>query len=609
MGMIEAIEVVAPQGAPGAGPMEKILAFYALKTDAGEVEATKLTLELIAEVKRMVWDGPSAEEWVKAHHPGWEVHPKCRGPRADAERIWKWWLHYVGKEIEGEDKEEFEARWAEALKAPKAGFAGKLAAAIAKQGGPPQGEPEEVKAWLAAKEETARDAFAGQAKAKAEPAAEPAPKPEAKKIPAVPAWPEAPLPPFGATDLERLTYPRGLLGHAVQYIYDTARYPDRWLALAGALCALGKGIDRKVLGPSDNSIILYLLILAESGAGKQHILNCIRMLLRAMGEEAAYAAGGIASVQSIEQTVEALPSALVVIDEYGSFLTRISSKGQTGNVSEIPSTLQTLWGWPPQLEWQGSMKVGKEVVPVYGPAFAIFGSGTERAFFLALKRKEVASGFVNRHLLFNVGRGGKRADRKYHWRNCPGWLAAALKEVAPTLNLIDTRERKIGDYLVRVHDHRQIGWGPGAEDFFEGFEDEIRDMPSLEDRDLAIRAPEIALRLATIVAAYRGSGVVEIEDLKWSIALGRQSTTQLQRGVKKHMLDEMEQADLADFIRDLFRRAGRVTHGEIRKACERKTKDLRQIDLVIQHLVTTNEIAAYEYDGPGKPTHRWKWNG
>jgi hypothetical protein len=79
---------------------------------------------------------------------------------------------------------------------------------------------------------------------------------------------------------------------------------------------LGKGIDRKVLGPSDNSIILYLLILAESGAGKQHILNCIRMLLRAMGEEAAYAAGGIASVQSIEQTVEALPSELVVIDEY-----------------------------------------------------------------------------------------------------------------------------------------------------------------------------------------------------------------------------------------------------------------------------------------------------
>ena len=62
--------------------------------------------------------------------------------------------------------------------------------------------------------------------------------------------PPAPEPPAGASELEKLTYPHGLLGHVVQYIVDTAQLP----------------------------------------------------------------------------------------------VTRISSKGQTGNVSEIPSTLQTLWG-------------------------------------------------------------------------------------------------------------------------------------------------------------------------------------------------------------------------------------------------------------------------
>jgi hypothetical protein len=584
--MIEPISKVDVAPKAEARPAEKLLALY---SEGLKAEAGKLTLGMIKETAESIKLSPKVVKWVQAEGLA-EAWPYS--PTEVAERIRDGWLRWVGENEGPEVVQHFSARWTEAFAtARRERFTENLKAAMA--------QPDFAEKLDAA---TAKH----EAKAQPKPEGEPKPEPEG---PTSAAWPEAPLPPAGATDLERLTYPRGLLGHAVQYIYDTARYPDRWLALAGALCALGKGIDRKVLGPSDNSIILYLLILAESGAGKQHILNCIRMLLRAMGEEAAYAAGGIASVQSIEQTVEALPSALVVIDEYGSFLTRISSKGQTGNVSEIPSTLQTLWGWPPQLEWQGSMKVGKEVLPVYGPAFAIFGSGTERAFFLALKRKEVASGFVNRHLLFNVGRGGKRADRKYHWRNCPGWLAAALKEVAPTLNLVDTRERKIGDYLVRVHDHRQIGWAPGAEDFFEGFEDEIRDMPSLEDRDLAIRAPEVALRLATIVAAYRGSGVVEVEDLKWAIALVRQSTTQLQRGVKKHMLDEMEQADLADFIRGLFRHHGELKHGEIRKACERKTKDLRQIDLVIQHLVTTNEITAVEYDGPGRPTHRWIWGG
>jgi hypothetical protein len=73
------------------------------------------------------------------------------------------------------------------------------------------------------------------------------------------------------------------------------------------------------------------------------------MILRAAGMEEAIVASGIASVQAIEQILEgkgelipAQPSPLVLIDEYGSFLSRISSKGQTGNVAEIPSILQTI---------------------------------------------------------------------------------------------------------------------------------------------------------------------------------------------------------------------------------------------------------------------------
>ena len=164
-------------------------------------------------------------------------------------------------------------------------------------------------------------------------------------------WPDAPEPPTGATDLERLTYPRGLLGHVVEYIYSTAQLPDRFMALAGALSACGKCLDRKVLGPTGNSTILYILLIAETGSGKQHIINCIRMVLRAAGMEETIVASGIASVQAIEEILEGRgekiagqPSPLVLLDEYGSFLNRISSKGQTGNVAEIPGILQTLWG-------------------------------------------------------------------------------------------------------------------------------------------------------------------------------------------------------------------------------------------------------------------------
>src|SRR5262249_7191820 len=144
------------------------------------------------------------------------------------------------------------------------------------------------------------------------------------------------------------------------------------------------------------------------------------------------AASGLASVQAIEEIIEGHgdkfetnPNVLVVIDEVGAWLSRISSKGQTGNVSEIPSHLQTLWGWPLEAGWTGTKKVGKEMKQVYGVAFSMLGFSTERAFFGALKKKEVASGFINRMLLWNVGRGwiGEQQDPKYHWMQCPKWLA------------------------------------------------------------------------------------------------------------------------------------------------------------------------------------------
>src|SRR5262249_6646026 len=198
------------------------------------------------------------------------------------------------------------------------------------------------------------------------------------------------------------------------------------------------------------------------------------------------------------------------------------------NVAEIPSILQTLWGWSPELEWQGSMKVGKDVVKVYGPAFSIFGVSTERAFFSALKSKQVASGFVNRHLLVDAGRGAiKRVKTEYGWLACPDWLVKALKQVTGPRAPLDNRPLHNG--LHTVWDFRRIGWGAGVEERWLEFDDEIRNMPSTEERDIWIRAPEIALRIATIVAVFAGSKVVELGDLQWAIEFARYSTKHLAR--------------------------------------------------------------------------------
>ncbi len=554
--MAEAVAVARPRE---EGPATRLVELL----DARDLErATDLTVEMATE----------AVEWP-------EVGPKIK----------QWWVGQFRVRVGGEAAHDAEEVWLKAEADARA-----------------RNEAEVLDVAPAAPEVgKAADAFVPQAV-------------KSKPGPAERSWPEPPTAPDNAFGFERLTYPRGLLGHVVQYIVDTAALPDRRMALAGALSACAKGLDRKVIGPTGNSTILFVVLIAETGAGKQHILNCIRMMLRAIGEESAIVASGIASVQSIEEVLEGKkeaggkPSALVVIDEFGGFLSRISSKGQTGNVAEIPTLLQTLWGWPPELEWQGSIKVGKAEPPkVYGPAFSIFGSSTERAFFMALKKKEVANGFVNRNLLFNAGRGAEeRVKPKYDWLKCPEWLAKALKDAAgPSASVNNQRLAHLQDSkLVVLKDFRRIGWGAGAEELWMKFEKEIRGMPSVEDRELWIRAPEIAERIATVLAVYRGAARVAVEDLEWAIEVVRHSTQQLVRGLDKHMLEDFEQADLVERIREEFRRKEVLSVGQIRKLCERKTNDYRKIDQAIEHLVKCGDTVELDpSDGAGRPTKKWRW--
>ncbi len=83
------------------------------------------------------------------------------------------------------------------------------------------------------------------------------------------------------------------------------------------------------------------------------------------------------------------------------------------------------------------------------------------------------------------------------------------------------------------------------------------------------------------------------------------------RGLSKHMLDELEQADLVELIRERFRQHGTLTLGAIHKLCERRTNDHRKISQAIEHLEKCGDIEKPEAPpGVGRPAHgRWTWRG
>ena len=143
-------------------------------------------------------------------------------------------------------------------------------------------------------------------------------------------------------------------------------------------------------------------------------------------------------------------------------------------------------------------------------------------------------------------------------------------------------------------------------------------MPSVEDRELWIRAPDLAVRLATILAVYRCSPTVDVEDWEWAVEVVKHSTQQLRRGIDKHMIGELEQADLAERIRDYVReRKGQfVPIGEISKHFERKVDDVRKLNEVIWHVESTGDIVqvpkdvvqSQKMEWRGRPTTYFTWN-
>jgi hypothetical protein len=349
------------------GPATQLVALYADGSDAAIAGAQKLTLEMIAETAGWLADGVG--------------HP--RGP----DQVRGGWINHLRRAGAELDAEDFDRRWA---------------AAFAK---------------------AQQDAILAERKAELEAAARPKAKPEPLAAPAVitkPALspllpgfeklPEAPKAPAGATELERLTYPPGLLGHATDHAFHCTDTPDRQFALWGAKAGLGKIVDRKLITPKNGSTTAFDLVLAASGAGKEPPMQFALLLLRSAGPAYAklFQGGMLASVQAIEDLIRLSPNCLVVIDEFGRWFRMIQD--QSGNVKELPATLCKLWGQKPTGRYGVIIRANpgakeREHVELQWPTLSVAGASVGRPFWDACGDDDISRGFLNRCLIFDVGLG------------------------------------------------------------------------------------------------------------------------------------------------------------------------------------------------------------
>jgi uncharacterized protein DUF3987 len=391
-----------------------------------------------------------------------------------------------------------------------------------------------------------------------------------------------------AASINQLTYVPGVLGELIEWNIQTARYPSRVMALAAAIAVVGKLLDRKVAGPTMSGTHLYTVVLAPTGSGKQHQLDVVKRLLTTAGMGDSIGPGDFSSVQALQQLIKEKNSCISVMDEFGSFLRRIKDGAQMSNMREITGEMRTLWSsW---IQYDSVKKAKDDSVRVYSPAFAIFGVTTAGDFYSALKIEDASNGFLNRFLILEEKSRGEEKEPESWVGDVPFALMERLHKIAAKYQSGPGGSKALLDPPAPVKPQSKLGWGPDAFKLYQQFNRSIRSESADRVLELRIRAPEMAVRLATIRACGRLSETVDADDMSWGIELARASADMLCAGVAEHMVPEGLDG-LCEKITDFLQKnGGSARKRDVCRSVRRRIKRAGDLEAAIKYLETEERI-------------------
>lgn len=199
----------------------------------------------------------------------------------------------------------------------------------------------------------------------------------------------------------------GFVGGIVDYTLSTAPYPEPSLAFCGALSLQALLAGRKVRDEADNRTTLYLLGLANSGAGKDYPRKVNQRILLHVGLLDCIG-DSFASGEGIEDCLFTNPSMLFQTDEIDGLMTKINLAGD-GRHETIMNVLLKMYTSANAL-YPMRVKAGIKGGMIDQPCLCIFGTAIPRHYYEALSMKMLTNGFFARTLVLESGRRGRGQD-------------------------------------------------------------------------------------------------------------------------------------------------------------------------------------------------------
>lgn len=220
-----------------------------------------------------------------------------------------------------------------------------------------------------------------------------------------------------------LTCPPGLLGEIAAFIYEQAPYQVPEVALAGAIALLA-GICGRAYNISGTGLNQYVVLLAETGRGKEAAATGIGKLIAAVCERIQGAAQFIgpeyyASEPALMKAFNApIPSFLSIIGECGKLIKQLTSDRASAAQEGLLKRLLSIYSSSGKNNHISGMAYSdkmKNQASVKSPALSLFGETTPDQFYELVTPSTVRIGLIPRFLLieylgkrpvFNNAHGG-----------------------------------------------------------------------------------------------------------------------------------------------------------------------------------------------------------
>lgn len=358
---------------------------------------------------------------------------------------------------------------------------------------------------------------------------------------------QAPLP-------QPYTIPPGLLGEIARFIYSAAPRPVPEIALAGAI-GLMAGICGRAYNVSGTGLNQYVLLLADTGTGKESMASGIDRLMNAIriGVPASSNFVGpseISSGQALIRHISDRSQCFVsILGEFGLRIQQLSAQRASSAEIALRRMLLDLYNKSGHSQvWRGTIYADKDknVSAVNAPAFTILGESTPERFYGALNEEMISEGLLPRFLIMEYL--GPRPE-----------LVKSAATSYPATWLTDQLGSFVAQCLSTMHNSKVINaqYVPEAEAMLDAFDKEATDIINNSDKDIIRqlwnRAHIKALKLSALVAVGVNMLVptIQVSDVVWAIEIVRHDIKALTKKFESGLvgLNANESKQQIDLIR------------------------------------------------------------